>query len=371
VSRVWTHRRRESNRRDAERRVRPAKLRHKAAVGALLLVAVAVGDAFASGTSSAPGLAPIESIQHPAWSPTRREIAFKATLSDGSVEIDIAAPDGSALRPIEGSEPGNSGGAGPWWSPDGDYLAFAGFDGRASFVAAARRDGSSPPAKVVFGEAASWAPDSHRLALDAEDPTGSPTWLTVVDMQTGALERIGPEIDHDGHGPAWAPRRDVIAYSKRNVLYTVVLRGRVRRRIGLGEKAAWSADGRLLAFTAPGGIYVSAAGGRRRRLVLRATVAKQVAWSPRRRALAVLVGRGAFVIDVTRHHIRRILGPQAWSPSGLDGPSWSPDGRRLVFATGSRLYIVGADGNGGHFISPHQGDRREEERHDGARDGNT
>jgi hypothetical protein len=73
----------------------------------------------------------------------------------------------------------------------------------------------------------------------------------------------------------------------------------------------------------------------------------QLHWAPHRPLIAFRRRNAAFVIDVPKRVARRVA-------PGVGGePSWSPDGRRLVFANGGpRLYIIGADGKGGHYVTP-------------------
>ena len=312
----------------------------------------------AGGDAAAATSARIVRIENPVWSPKRAEIAFDARYDDATSEVLIAAPDGSALTQVEQAADPLHRARRPLWSPNGNQLALMGFDGRTPFVAVATRLGSGPPAVVGFGEAVpeSWSPASDRLVLNGVDPTNSPTGVAVVDI-SGARS----VTEWRGSAPAWSPRRDVIAYAAayrhRSFVYTANPQGKQRRRLLPGSNPSWSSDGKLLAYVARGGVWVARANGRDRRLVLHnraiggAEVEIPLLWAPHRRLIAVDYWGGTIIIDVahSRHHRLRLPAAVANRPSWLP---WSPDGRRLVFAAGSRLYIVGADGSGGHFVAP-------------------
>jgi len=72
----------------------------------------------------------------------------------------------------------------------------------------------------------------------------------------------------------------------------------------------------------------------------------QPLWAPHRPLIALRRPLATYVIDVPHRLVRRVTGHTA----GM--PTWSPDGRRLAFADGAGLYIIGADGSGGHYIRP-------------------
>src|SRR5262249_19708998 len=157
-------------------------------------------------------------------------------------------------------------------------------------------------------------------------PTNSPDGIHMARVGDLAYPAI---LDFDGYAPAWSPRGDLIAYSILHctcrtracgdklddnggcgrwpypqwaVLYVKPPTGTRRRRLFRGENAAWSSDGNLLAYTAPGGIYVARPNGKDRRLLFRMTVARageatQLLWAPHRPLIAFRRRNATLVID--------------------------------------------------------------------------
>jgi len=188
-------------------------------------------------------------------------------------------------------------------------LAVMGYDDNGgNVVRVVNRDGTSPQlaewgaTAVIDPETTwhppSWAPDSKRLTFVHDDPTYSPDGLRIA--RVGDLT-YPASLEVLGYAPAWSPRGDLISYSITHctcrthrcgdkiengdncgnwpyplwaVLYVKPPNGTRRQRLLRGENAAWSSDGSLLAFTAPGGIYVARPNGKDRRLLFRASVAR-------------------------------------------------------------------------------------------------
>src|SRR5262245_59230582 len=181
---------------------------------ALTVVMLAVVVPSVSARSSAR----IVALSHPAWSPTRAEIAVDATFSDGSSAVAVMAPDGSRVRRL------TQAGIYPVWSPDGNRLAVLGYydpgdAASGNVVRVVNRDGTSTVsgwgATVVIDPETtwhppSWAPDSERLTFDHSDPTNSPDGIHMARVGDLAYPAI---LDFDGYAPAWSPRGDLIAYS--------------------------------------------------------------------------------------------------------------------------------------------------------------
>ena len=229
----------------------------------------------------------------PAWSPDGRSIVFVRTRVAGTGETtDLWRVPASGGRPVRLTRhPGRE--ANPTFSPDGTV----GFD----------RDG--------------WI---RRLTAEG-----------VVDVRRGA-------------DPAWSPDRTYLAFVKDGAIYLTV--GQSERRIvERGAAPAWSPEGTQLVYsTADGGLHaVSVRGVVTQRLSAASARTEDIApaWRPARRdarsaapaarsgliAFARRTGTGTSALYVVRPDgtgLRRLSA----QPVDFD-PTWTPDGRRLVFAS--------------------------------------
>jgi Tol biopolymer transport system component len=244
---------------------------------------------------------------------------------------------------------------GPTWSPDGRKIAFVG-DG---VIYVMNADGSGkrrltpnaahfrPDFGPDFGPA--WSPDGRKIAFDT-------------------LRHAGPHACSDGYPSAGCNRE----------IYVMNADGSGQRRLtrdpGIDQGVTWSPDGRELLFhrakyppLAPkrgalSGFYVMNADGSGQRRLAAAT--GTAAWSPDGRMIAFRRGTGnardVYVINADGSGLRRLT----HSP-GMDlDPTWSPDGRKIAFVSrrkrcpsapddrlayvcgNAEIYVMNADGTG-------------------------
>jgi Tol biopolymer transport system component len=225
-----------------------------------------------------------------AGEPGPGRIAF-ARARDGNTDLYVMAADGTGVRRVTS----DTGPTHPTWSPSGEELAFVRMDG----VWLVRTDGSRRRRVVaregVYGVA--WSPDGRRLAFVASDGPGgrniySNGRLYVVNVDGSGLRDVTGS-DQGAASPVWAPDGDRIAYVigeyKSHAVRELDLRTDERRTVGHGMWPAWSADGRL------------------------AFVSEDL------RAIGVRDADGSE---------RTIF---ASNDSYVNRPTWSPDGRTIVF----------------------------------------
>jgi TolB protein len=242
------------------------------------------------------------------------KIAFASDAS-GSSDILVMNADGSGREnlttgPDEDTEPA--------WSPDGSRLAFV----RSEAVYVIREDGGGLR-RLTAGFSPAWAPDGARIVL---------------------ARRVGRGVD----------------------LYVIRANGRGLRRLtrtaALESEPEWSPDGRLIACVRAGRtgsahLYVIRPDGRGVRRVTSGLVEdSSPTWSPDGRQLAFVrddeslgVSR-VFVTTLDGARVRPLVSELQLDPAATveGGPSWAPDGKRIVFVRGARLYsdlyVASADG---------------------------
>jgi TolB protein len=241
------------------------------------------------------------------------KIAFASDAS-GSDDIVVMNPDGSGRENLTGGPEGDTD---PAWSPDGRQLAFV-RDGAVHLV---RADGSGLR-RLTSGASPAWAPDGDRLVLAKRTARGADLYV----------------LRSDGRG----------------------LR-RLTRTAAAESEPEWSPDGRSIAFVraarAGSHIYVMRPGGGGVRRVTSGPAEElSPTWSPDSRQLAFV--RDDEALGISRVYItsvqggrpRPLVGELELDPEATyeGSPFWSPDGKRIVFVRGARLYsdlyVASADG---------------------------
>lgn len=166
-----------------------------------------------------------------------------------------------------------------------------------------------------------------------------------------------------GSQPTWSPDGRRIAFTRLGEIYVVDADGRNERRLTTTSQPvafpAWSPDGRTIAFAGVRDVYtVPARGGRVRNLtrsprpwLLRATPA----YSPDGRTIAISASTDAYNSDIfllraDGSSMRRLTRSQGTHDrQGEEStPDFSPDGKRIVFTSNRdgnlELYAIGVDG---------------------------
>jgi TolB protein len=241
-------------------------------------------------------------------------IAFTSDR-DGSKEIYLMDYDGRNQRRITAHK---SISMSPAWSPIGDRVAYVSFfSGTPGIYFVDLASGAKRPVITSgsFNTAPSVSPDGSRVAFSRS--IEGQAEIFVSDAGGGGLRRLTHSNGIDTN-PAWGPNGREIAFTSSRAgspqVYVMDAEGANARRISFdgsyNDGAAWSPDGTLLAYAS-------------------------------RR------GPNDFEIAVTNLvtlETRLLTG----GTGSKETPSFSPDGRRLVFhlSTGrlSQLYAVDVDG---------------------------
>jgi tricorn protease-like protein len=219
----------------------------------------------------------------------------------------------------------------PAWSPDGKYIAFTGGLAPSQQIYSMKADGSDQR-QLTFGKEPSsqpvWSPDGEYIAFLSDrdeilSDKGAPiTQVYIMNADGSNQRRLTNGRDWYG-GLSWSPTGNFIAvdvgvltssgFYFPQQIYLMDLDGKLIKRlttIPYAMEPAWSPDGKLIAFSDNGGIYVMKSDGT---------------------------------------SVKRIIGGD--NSAFYISPSWSPDGNHIVFAAmftiGSsyQLYIINADGS--------------------------
>jgi len=273
-------------------------------------------------------------VGSPAWSPDRRKLVFAAHLSRSAApcdsycgkEIFVINADGSGLRRLTRNTVADWE---PAWSPDGQKIAWLsrGPDGTGADVFVMNVDGSDQqnltPKPGNRGEPR-WSPDGRAILFTAVPPgqppsaSGWPYRDVYVMNADGSGQRNLTHTPEGGEGhPAWSPDGQRIAFSRLTARPWGV-RFVVMNADGSGKHAVTP----TLAYTGDRAITVTAA------------------WSPDGRRIAFDDHDGIYVVNADGSGLRRLAQNAAFE-------SWSPDGRKLIFTqAGAGLWVMNADGSG-------------------------
>ena len=182
----------------------------------------------------------------------------------------------------------------------------------------------------------SFSPDGAQIAYASD--RGGGFEIYVRQLATGGREIQITSDGQDNLQPAWSPNGREIAYGSRGrpgIWLVPSLGGTPRRLTEFGSRPAWSPDGATLAFQSAGPNDVSAS----------------AASASPPSTLFLVAAAGGAPVPLTR----------AGAPRGGHGaPSFSPDGKAIVFATSAlhvgEIWTVSRLDGSLQLVSPH--DRR-------------
>lgn len=304
----------------------------KARRSAFLLFVLGVA-AIAAGTAPTAESTTVAPATRSVSTATKDTIAFDATRRGDNSEdvVYLATTIGTDVHAITPEGFGQ-----PAWSPDGKRIAFFGPGG----IWVARADGSSRH-RLTHDEgfSPSWSPDGQGIiySTNANKPQ-VPTDRFFIVKASGGPPRPFPM-------PLW----DLDEHF---------------------DHATYSPDGKRIAFYAEAdggafdGIFVVGVDGTHRRMIIDGGTAP--AWSPDGRAIAYEYydfARGASQIGLAtadgKHQRRLALRGRSRIPREPGHPTWSPEGRRIVFADDQHaIWIANRDGTAAHrIIAAHLIDR--------------
>ena len=295
--------------------------------------------------------------QCPVRSGPQSLIAYKQTPYHNSMDrgqICVIRSDGTGFRSLTDSIPKR----GPFWSPDGRYLAYdtVHYDNRHVYVIDVESGATTCVSLVrhlhhdVFG---SWSPDSQLIVTDlgdiysiadpgqpiftlplsgtcyygmAEGPFWSPSGSELALCSSGMVYLVAypsgtPEILPISTSSSlhWSPTGDKLLWASAGelTLFSLSSDTEVALQVSsgfhfLGLHSPWSPDGEQVAFSCD-------------------PTASNTAWQPRQ------VG----VVNLDTLDVIWLNDNSMW----CGRPSWSPDGKYIVYESEEGLYVVPADGS--------------------------
>lgn len=262
----------------------------------------------------------------PVWSPDGRRIAFVSTR-DGNAEIYLMRADGSEPRRLT-NHSGYDGG--PAWSPDGAKLAWF----------------------------------SAREPATDDNTYGGDTDIYVLDLATGEETRITRTPGLDQY-PVWSPDGKRFAFTSRRdghddvYVMNVDGTGEVRLTTSLANDIAprWSSDGRSIFFGSErdgnwNAWVMAADGSAQRRITTHPAADREPHPTVDGRAI-YFASRRDGGSDIFRAEWPFELPPMTGCPANLmlplqnltahpqldTQPSWTPDGRSILFATDRQTHF--------------------------------
>jgi len=301
-----------------------SSLRALLALGGIVTVAVSMNGCTAQNGS-------------PGADSRQGKIVFNSERG-GNFDIYLMNTDGSNQQRLTTWERGDQF---PAWSPEGSRIGFTSWgreDGLRAAIFTMDADGSNvtrlskgigkqdaPRFLADRATEASWSPDGKRILFHSDDMKGNAGDIFVMDADGSNVRRLTttPGTGNFSHNPAWSPDGNWIVFdSNRNgndEIYVMSADGsNVKQLTNTPGTAAnrassqpdWSPDGKRIAFNSTGD-------------------RSSDDWQE----VIELYTMDADGSDVRRLTYTTDNGESSWDPR------WSPDGKRIAFASGSGAKI--------------------------------
>ena len=321
----------------------------------------------------------------PQWSPRGDYIVFAHWKS-----IYMVESDGTGLRRIDGSSRFLDHALLPSVSPDGSHIVYADLrhfgwwplliEHQWEIVTRAlhgsdKRRLTNTDDSFILNLHPVWSPDGARIAFLSDrlayESRSDGIYATELDIYVMAADgsdvrRLTTGIRAWPWPAAWSPDGRRLAFvameaaPSHEVLYTVGADGSRLIRIGeTGTQPTWSPDGSRVAFALADGIYAAALNGSNLVKIVKlfefdTSYYSYLRWSPDGASFLLSGNSRVSVINIDGSGHRRFLELPYKSNAYA---SWSPDGSRIVVYSSSRdneldvaLFTIRADGSGKRIL---------------------
>lgn len=282
---------------------------------------------------------------HPAWSPDGQLLVFDSAPAGGKSQLYLVRADGRGLRRLRSTTNDFD----PSWSPDGREIVFVSNPRSDEGRRSSERDGALDELFVVSVKGG-WRRRLTRNRFDESSPVWSPDGRTIAFGQTRSLQDFHPK---DGIFvlPAAGGLPKVVATGFNIDPYA--------GRAGL----TWSPDGRRLAAPAPPGdagiVLVTVAKGTVGRSLTSA--AEEPSWSPDGRWIVYStvndsecgslgdcyeLASSLSLVSADGRKVRGLTRGKHFD----EAPAWSPTGERIAFVRDGSLVVVDVRGGDVHEV---------------------
>lgn len=264
-------------------------------------------------------------------------IALTLRDQNGKLQIFTITPDGTNKKQL--TFEGENGR--PDWSPDGRRITFNSTRNEGIWVAVMDADGSNQRL-LIEGAAPDWSPDGKQIAFSRPDPPGVEIWVINADgsgqmqITRSGTAKVGPSWSPDGREMAFILINNPVSPTDPQPEIGIM------NSDGTNERILTSADRVNIRANPDGSTTVCET----------ANNANAPAWSPVDNRITFWSGienqyGQVWVINSDGTESKQLT--EDCTHRNSDDPSWSPDGKKILFSTGrsgrNELWVMDADGS--------------------------